>query len=110
MATNPTPQRPRWRDRIFGAPRDPLAPGARHGIALMAVFAWIGLGADGLSSSAYGPAESYLALGPHSPLALYLALATALTVFIIALAYNQVIELFPTGGGGYRVTTSLLGP
>src|SRR5262249_23507059 len=32
------------------------------------------------------------------------------TVFIIALGYNQVIRLFPTGGGGYRVTTSLLGP
>ena len=110
MATNPTPQRPRWRDRIFGAPRDPLAPGARHGIALMAVFAWIGLGADGLSSSAYGPAESYLALGQHNPLALYLAIATAVTVFIIALAYNQVIELFPSGGGGYKVATKLVGP
>jgi hypothetical protein len=103
-------QRPRWRDRIFGAPRDPLAPGARHGIALMAVFAWIGLGADGLSSSAYGPAESYLALGPHSPLALYLAVATAVTVFVIALAYNQVIELFPSGGGGYKVATKLAAP
>jgi len=31
-------------------------------------------------------------------------------VFIIALGYNQVIELFPTGGGGYRVATALLGP
>jgi len=31
-------------------------------------------------------------------------------VFIIALAYNQVIELFPTGGGGYRVATRLIGP
>ena len=50
----------------------------------MAVFAWIGLGADGLSSSAYGPAESYLALGQHNPLALYLAIATAVTVFIIS--------------------------
>lgn len=110
MATQIPPQRLRWRDRIFGAPRDPLAPGARHGIALMAVFAWIGLGADGLSSSAYGPAESYLALGPHSPLALYLALATAVTVFVIALAYNQVIELFPSGGGGYKVATKLVGP
>ena len=33
------------------------------------------------------------------------ALATAATVFIIALGYNQVIQLFPTGGGGYRVAT-----
>lgn len=36
-------------------------------------------------------------------------LATAITVFVIALAYNQVIELFPTGGG-YRVATKLVGP
>ncbi len=40
-------------------------------------------------------------MGEHTQLGLYLALATAVTVFIIALAYNQVIELFPTGGG-YR--------
>jgi amino acid transporter len=45
----------------------------------------------------------------HAP-RLYLALATAATVFIIALAYNQVIELFPTGGGSYRVATRLIGP
>jgi hypothetical protein len=31
-------------------------------------------------------------------------------VFVIAVAYNQVIELFPTGGGGYSVATSLIGP
>jgi len=78
-------------------------------MVLMAFFAWIGLGADGLSSSCYGPEEAFLALGTHTHLGLYLALATALTVFIIALAYNQVIELFPNGGGGYKVATNLLG-
>ena len=36
-------------------------------------------------------------------------MATAITVFVIALSYNQVIELFPTGGGGYKVATRLLG-
>ena len=82
----------------------------RHGIALVAFLAWVGLGADGISSSCYGPEEAFRALGEHTHLGLYLALATALTVFIIALAYNQVIELFPTGGGGYRVATKLLGP
>lgn len=76
---------------------------------LVAFFAWIGLGADGLSSSCYGPEEAFLALGPHTHLGLYLALATAFTVFVIALAYNQVIELFPSGGGGYKVATRLLG-
>lgn len=100
----------RLRDVLFGAPRDPLAPETRQHIALAAVLAWIGIGADGLSSSAYGPAEAFMALGPHSQLALYLAVATALTVFIISLAYNQVIELFPNGGGGYKVATKLVGP
>jgi len=98
------------RHRFFGAPLDPLDKKTRHNLALVAFFAWVGLGADGISSSCYGPEESFRALGEHTHLGLYLALATALTVFIIALAYNQVIELFPTGGGGYRVATRLLGP
>lgn len=76
---------------------------------MVAFLAWISLGADGLSSISYGPQEAFLALGTHTQLGLYLALATALTVFIIALAYNQVIELFPSGGGGYKVATNLLG-
>ena len=98
------------RDVLFGAPRDPMAPETRKHIALAAFLAWIGIGADGLSSSAYGPAEAFIALGPHSQLALYLAIATAFTVFVISLAYNQVIELFPNGGGGYKVATKLVGP
>jgi amino acid transporter len=98
------------RTRVIGAPLDPLSEKTRHNIALAAFFAWVGLGADGISSSCYGPEESFRALGEHTGLGLYLALATAATVFIIALAYNQVIELFPTGGGGYRVATRLIGP
>jgi amino acid transporter len=98
------------RDAIFGPPRDPMAPETRKHIALAAILAWIGIGADGLSSSAYGPAEAFMALGTHSQLALYLAVATAFTVFVISLAYNQVIELFPNGGGGYKVATRLVGP
>ncbi len=98
------------RRRLFGKPLDPLDTKARRHIALVAFFAWVGLGADGISSSCYGPEEAFRALGEHTDLGLYLALATAATVFIIALAYNQVIELFPTGGGGYRVATRLIGP
>src|SRR4051812_36735369 len=90
-----SPKNRRPRDVFFGAPRDPMAPETRQHIALVAFLAWIGIGADGLSSSAYGPAEAFIALGPHSQLALYLAIATAFTVFVISLAYNQVIELFP---------------
>ena len=95
---------------LIGKPRDPLDPQTRGSIALIAFFAWIGLGADGLSSSCYGPEEAYLALGTHTHFALYLAIAIAATVFIISLAYNQVIELFPNGGGGYKVATRLIGP
>ena len=95
---------------VFGAPRDPLNPDTRHSIALVAFFAWVGLGADGLSSSCYGPEEAFIALGTHTQLGLYLAVATAATVCIISLAYNQVIELFPSGGGGYKVATKLIGP
>jgi amino acid transporter len=98
------------RTLVIGAPLDPLSQSTRQHIALAAFLAWVGLGADGLSSSAYGPEEAFRALGAHTHLGLYLALATAATVFIISLAYNQVIELFPTGGGGYRVATSLIGP
>ncbi|MFM2322475.1 MAG: amino acid transporter-like transrane protein [Pseudomonadota bacterium] len=96
---------------LLGKPRNPLNPNAQRNIALVAFLAWVGLGADGLSSSCYGPEEAFIALGPHySSLGLYISVATILTVFIIALAYNQVITLFPSGGGGYKVATHLLGP
>jgi len=98
------------REIILGKPLDPLKSETRHSMALVAFLAWVGLGADGLSSSSYGPEETFRALGGHAHLGLYMAIATAATVFIIALAYNQVIELFPTGGGGYRVATRLVGP
>ena len=97
------------REVLIGKPRDPLDPSTRHSIALIAFFAWVGLGADGLSSSCYGPEEAYIALGAHTHFGLYLAVAIAVTVFIISLAYNQVIELFPNGGGGYKVATQLIG-
>jgi len=98
------------RQFVVGAPLDPLSRKTRHSLALVAFFAWVGLGADGISSSNYGPEEAFKALGEHTHLGLYLAFATMATVFLIALAYNQVIELFPTGGGGYRVASRLVGP
>src|SRR6476661_2323900 len=98
------------REILLGKPLDPLKTETRHSLALVAFLAWVGLGADGLSSSAYGPEEAFKALGEHGHFGLYLAIATAVTVFIISLAYNQIIELFPTGGGGYRIATVLIGP
>ena len=95
---------------LLGKPKDPLDPKVFHQVSLVAFLAWVGLGADGLSSSAYGPEEAYLALGERFFLALPLALLMALTVFVISASYSQIIELFPTGGGGYLVATKLLGP
>jgi amino acid transporter len=95
---------------LFGKERDIYDRNIRKHIALISVLAWIGLGADGLSSSAYGPEAAFKALGSHTELAIFLAIATVVTVFIISLAYMQVIDLFPDGGGGYKVASTLLGP
>ncbi len=94
---------------VIGDPLNPFNPNILRHVSLIAFLAWIGLGADGLSSSCYGPEEAFNALGHNPHLALYIAAATAITVFIISLGYNQVIELFPSGGGGYKVATQLLG-
>ena len=99
---------------LFGAPRDVKDSHTFHSISLVAMLAWVGLGADGLSSSAYGPDEAFRALvkggQAHASLAVWLALGTAVTVFIISYAYSRIIEHFPSGGGGYVVATKLLGP
>src|SRR5437868_3411005 len=95
---------------VFGKPRDIKDPQVFHHVSLIALLAWVGLGADGLSSSAYGPDEAYRALGAHTGLAVFLALASALTVIIISYGYSRIIEQFPSGGGGYVVASSLLHP
>ena len=114
MATGDnTPQRNNplvslWR-AIVGAPKQIKDPHLFHKMSLIPVLAWVGLGSDGLSSSAYGPEEAYRALGEHTYLALLLGVATAITVFIISYSYSRIIEHFPHGGGGYIVATHLLG-
>jgi amino acid transporter len=81
-----------------------------HRLSLIAFFAWVGLGADGLSSSCYGPEEAFIAFHGHVYLSVFVALMSGLTVFIIAASYSQIIELFPSGGGGYLVASKLLSP
>ncbi len=78
-------------------------------LALAAFFAWVGLGADGLSSSCYGPSEAFLNLRGHTYLAVFLAAATIVTVLVISACYSHIIEVFPSGGGGYLVASKLLG-
>jgi amino acid transporter len=97
------------REFLIGRPKNLLDPHIHHSLALIAFFAWVGLGSDGLSSSSYGPEEAFLHLGGHQHLAIFLALATVLTIFLISASYGQIIELFPSGGGGYLVATKLLG-
>ena len=112
MARPPGSQRPFMsiKHLVLGKPRDVHDPKLFHKISLIAFLAWVGLGADGLSSSAYGPDEAFRAIAAHPHLAIFLALATAATVGIISLAYSRLIEHFPAGGGGYVVATKLLGP
>ncbi|HZF00617.1 MAG TPA: APC family permease [Methylomirabilota bacterium] len=81
-----------------------------HNTSLIALLAWVGLGADGLSSSCYGPEAAFNALEGHEFLSLFVAAAVILTITIICASYSQIIELFPSGGGGYLVASKLLTP
>lgn len=97
--------------RIFlGNPKNLEDNSIFHHLSLIPFLAWVGLGADGLSSSSYGPEEAFKALGTHKYLAIPLVGLTALTVFIISAAYRKIVKEFPHGGGGYMVSSKLLGP
>jgi amino acid transporter len=94
---------------LFGKPRDLEDRKLIHRIALAPLLAWVGLGADGLSSSAYGPDEAFRTLGAHGYLAIPLALLVTLTIFVLCMCYGRLIYYFPQGGGGYGVASALLG-
>jgi amino acid transporter len=95
---------------VFGREKSLSDRNLFHRISLIAVFAWVGLGADGLSSSCYGPEETFKALGGYTHLSLFVALASVITIVAICASYSQIISLFPTGGGGYLVASKLLSP
>lgn len=61
-------------------------------MSLIAFLALVGIGAGGLSSSAYVPEEAYRALGGHLYLEPLLALATALTVGLVSWTYAKIIQ------------------
>ncbi len=100
----------RLKNIVIGGAHDPHDKNIFHKISLIAFFAWIGIGADGLSSSCYGPQEAFVALQGHMYLGIFVALATAITIFVISASYSQLIEAFPSGGGGYLVASKLLSP
>jgi amino acid transporter len=99
----------RIRCRLIGRPRNIRDPLLFQTITLIALLSWIGLGADGLSSSSYGPEAAFNMITDHPYIAVFLAIATAATVFIISYTYSKIIEEFPHGGGGYIVATHTLG-
>jgi len=101
----------KWlRALVIGRPRELSDRTLFHRVSLVAVLAWVGLGADGLSSSCYGPEETFRALGQYPALSIFIAFACVGTIAVICASYRQIIELFPTGGGGYLVASKLLGP
>ncbi|KXK32855.1 MAG: ATPase [Candidatus Brocadia sinica] len=100
----------RLKTLIIGDARSPHDRTIFHKLSLIAFFAWVGLGADGLSSSCYGPEEAFRALQGHSYLSVFVALGSVLTIFVISASYSQIVELFPSGGGGYLVASKLLSP
>jgi amino acid transporter len=100
----------RARTFVIGGARSMEDPELFQKLSLVALLAWVGLGSDGLTSSCYGPEEAFLALGARIPLGIFVAAATVLTIFIISASYSQIIEAFPSGGGGYLVASKLLSP
>lgn len=106
---NPSEFTEHFHNIIMGTKKSIEDPSLFHKIALIPVLAWIGLGADGLSSSSYGPAEAFSVVGSHTYVLLLLVVATGCTVFVISYTYSRIIENFPGGGGGYIVATHTLG-
>lgn len=94
---------------LYGKARNIFDPELFRKISLVALLAWIGIGADGISSSCYGPEEAYKALGDNHFLVFPLIGLIVLTITVLSVSYSQIIELFPSGGGGYVVTTKFLG-
>jgi hypothetical protein len=98
---------PKLKTLIIGKSHDPFDSNIFHKLSLITLFAWVGLGSDAMSSASYGPEEAYLVLEGHFYLAIFVAMGIILTIFVISTSYSQIVELFPTGGGGYLVASKL---
>ncbi|MCL5017571.1 MAG: APC family permease [Patescibacteria group bacterium] len=70
-------------------------------------------GSDALSSTAYATEEILLVLvagmASLSIVSVYIALAIAALIFVVAFSYRQVIYEYPQGGGVYNVAIKNLG-
>ncbi|MGD0341145.1 MAG: hypothetical protein ABSA76_05505 [Bacteroidales bacterium] len=87
----------RLKNAFIGKAKAIQDKGIFHKLTLIAFFAWIGLGADGISSSCYGPEEAFRNLQGHPSLAIFVALGTVFTIIIINSGYNQIVRFFPHG-------------
>jgi len=100
----------RLKTLFIGKSRDLSDKKLFHHTSLIAVFAWVALGANGISSSCYGPEAAWGALKNHYYLGIFVAIASVITIYILTASYSQIIEAFPAGGGGYVVASKLLHP
>src|SRR5262245_39110711 len=72
---------------LLGKPRDLSDRSLFRHLSVVAFLAWVGLGADGISSSSYGPEEAFRTLGEHRYLAVPIAVAMVATVLVISACY-----------------------
>jgi amino acid transporter len=100
----------RLKKLVMGKAKSLDDPSLFHKLSLIAFFAWVGLGADGITSSCYGPEEAFRTFGEHIYLSIFVAIGAVITIYVISASYHQIIDLFPTGGGGYLVASKLLAP
>jgi hypothetical protein len=75
----------RLKNAFIGKAKAIQDKGLFHKLTLVAFFAWIGLGADGISSSCYGPEEAFRNLQGHPSLAIFVLVSLIpLTKHILA--------------------------
>ena len=95
---------------LFGAP---LASSRQVHERLNKLLALPVFSSDAVSSVAYGPEEVLLALMGAGAIAwtvsLYVGIAIALLIVIVATSYRQTIFAYPHGGGSYTVAKENLG-
>lgn len=78
---------------------------------LSPALAWVFIGVGSISSVVYGPQAAFSLLSPGTAyLAVPVAVAVALTVLILYLAYSRMMEMFPFSGGSYSVASRMIGP
>ncbi|MGO1582844.1 MAG: DNA-binding protein, partial [Actinomycetaceae bacterium] len=69
---------------------------------------------DALSSVAYAPDEILLTLAlagvGATALSPAVGLAVVLVMLVVVASYRQTVRAYPSGGGGYEVVTTNLGP